>query len=199
LNASLNGVDRIQFVSSDRFGALRRQTFDLITGNLPFVISPETRFTFRDAGLHGDGFLASVVRATGRHLREGGLAQYLGQWVHDEREPTGDGAAREEARLARWVKAAGCDALIIRLEREPADAYASRWLAGPGQALPQAQRARRLARWMAHYDQAGIRAISTGLFCLRRRAQGRHVFALEPASPASPPTGAEIAAWFDAV
>ncbi len=107
LNAALNGVGQVQFMVSDRFAGLRRQKFDLITGNLPFVISPETRFTFRDAGLRSDGFLSSVVKATGSHLVDGGLAQYLAQWAHGKDRD-------EEARLARWVHAAGCDALIIR-------------------------------------------------------------------------------------
>ena len=198
LNAALNGMGNVQFVASDRFAALRRRTFELITGNLPFVISPETRFVFRDAGLRGDGFLASVVRATGRHLTEGGIAQYLAQWAHADDEEQRDGAA-EEARLAPWVHAAGCDALIIRLEREPVDVYASRWLAGPGAPLSADERARRMARWMAYYRRLGIRAISTGLFCLRSRAQARHVFAIQPSSVSSPPSGADIAAWFDAV
>jgi len=192
VNAALNGVTNIRFTMSDRFAGLRTQTFHLITGNLPFVISPEARFTFRDAGLRRDGFVQSVVRATGRHLAEGGMAQYLAQWVHGP----GEDGAREEARLARWIRDAGCDALIIRLEREPADAYASRWLSGPGKALSPDERARRMARWMAYYDREGIRAISTGLFCLRRRSAGRHLFAIEESSPASPPTGAEVAAWF---
>jgi len=196
LNAALNGASGVQCVSSDRFSSLRGQTFELITGNLPFVISPEARYTFRDAGLRRDGFLESVVRATGRHLADGGIAQYLAQWVH-ERE--GEDVAAEEERLARWVHAARCDALIVRLEREPADAYASRWLAGPGQEPSPDERARRMDRWMAYYDRARIRAISTGLVCLRRRGGGRRVFAIEPSSPASPPTGAQVAAWFDAV
>ena len=193
LNATLNGVGQARFVRSDRFKGLRRQTFQLITGNLPFVISPETRFTFRDAGQRGDGFLRSVVRATGRHLEEGGLAQYLAQWVHGDED-----AAGEETRLARWIQAAGCDGLILRLEREPVDVYASRWLAGPGQALAADERMRRMVRWMAYYRRAGIREISTGLFCLRR-SQGRRVFAIEAASPAAPPRGEDIAAWFDAL
>jgi methylase of polypeptide subunit release factors len=196
LNAALNGVKHVEFVASDRFSGLRRQTFDLITGNLPFVISPDARFTFRDAGHQSDGFLASVVGATGRHLVEGGIAQYLAQWVHEEDE--GDDA-REEARLAHWIHPTGCDALIVRLEREPADAYASRWLAGPGRRLTTDERTRRMARWMAHYHRVGIRSISTGLFCLRRRSAHRHVFAIEPCSPAAPPSGAEIARWFDAL
>lgn len=196
LNAELNGIKHVTFVASDRFSGLRRQTFELITGNLPFVISPQTRFTFRDAGLRSDAFLASVVRATGRHLVEGGIAQYLAQWVHEVNE--GDDA-REEARLARWIHPTGCDALIVRLEREPVDAYASRWLAGPGRRLTADERTRRMAQWMAHYERVGIRAISTGLFCLRRRSADRHVFAIEPSSPATPPSGAEIASWFDAL
>ena len=196
LNAALNGLDaRVRFATSDRFSGLAGETFDLITGNLPFVISPEARFVFRDAGRRADGFLASVVRATGRHLVEGGIAQYLGQWVH--RDDAGDAEA-EEARLATWVHAAGCDALVIRLERDPVDAYATRWLAGPERPLSADERARRMARWMAHYRRARIRAISTGLICLRRRARGPHLFAVEESSAASPPDGAAIASWFDA-
>ena len=197
LNAALNGIGHVQFATSERFSGLGRRTFGLIVGNLPFVISPERRFVFRDAGLRRDGFLESVVRATGRHLVDGGMAQYLGQWAHGDEAP--EHGAAEEARLARWVHAAGCDALIIRLEREPVDAYASRWLAGPGRPLSAVERGRRMARWMAYYRAANITAISTGLFCLRRRAGGRHVFAIEASSPAAPPTGAEIAAWFDAI
>lgn len=196
LNAALNGQEtRVRFVTSDRFSALAGEAFDLITGNLPFVISPEARFVFRDAGLRSDGFLASVVRETGRHLVEGGIAQYLGQWVH--REEAADVGA-EEARLATWVHAAGCDALVIRLERDPVDAYTTRWLAGPERPLSADERARRMARWMAHYRRAGIRAISTGLICLRRRARGRHLFAIEESSAAAPPDGVAIASWFEA-
>lgn len=195
LNAALNDINSVRFTVSDRFSGLRAQTFDLIAGNLPFVISPEARFTFRDAGLRRDRFVETVVRATGRHLTEGGMAQYLAQWAHGRDESD----EREEARLARWVHAAGCDALIIRLEREPADVYASRWLTGPGSSLSADERARRMARWMAYYDRAGIRAISTGLFSLRRRSSDRHVFAVEQSSPGAPPAGADVAAWFDAV
>jgi len=196
LNAALNGLDpRVRFAASDRFSGLAGESFDLITGNLPFVISPEARFVFRDAGLRGDGFLASVVRATGRHLVEGGIAQYLAQWVHGEE--AGDAEA-EEARLAGWVHAAGCDALIVRLERDPVDVYATRWIAGPERPLSTDERARRMARWMTHYRRAGIRAISTGLVCLRRRARAPHLFAIEESSAASPPDGDAIASWFDA-
>jgi SAM-dependent methyltransferase len=195
LNAALNGFDaRVRFLASDRFSGLARETFDLIAGNLPFVISPDARFVFRDAGLRSDGFLASVVRATGRHLVEGGIAQYLGQWVH--RDETG-GAEAEERRLATWVHAAGCDALVIRLERDPVDAYATRWLAGPEGPLSADERAQRMARWMAHYRRGGIRAISTGVICLRRRARGPHLFAIEESSAASPPDGETIASWFE--
>jgi methylase of polypeptide subunit release factors len=196
LNAALNGLgSRVRFAISDRFSGLAGEVFDLITGNLPFVISPEARFVFRDAGLRSDGFLASVVRATGRHLVEGGMAQYLAQWVH--RDEAADAEA-EDARLAGWVHAAGCEALIIRLERDPVDAYATRWLAGPERPLSEAERARRMARWMSYYGRAGIRAISTGLFCLRRQSRGPHRFAIEDSSAASPPDGEAIASWFDA-
>jgi methylase of polypeptide subunit release factors len=188
-NAALNGGPALALVRSDRFAGLGRRRFDLIVGNLPFVISPERRFTYRDAGAPGDDFLAATVRETGRYLVDGGLAQYLGQWAHVGNE-------EEDERLAPWFVAAGCDALVLRFETEPVDVYAARWSPGPG--VPDADdRLRRLDRWMAYYRRAGIRAISTGLFTLRRRRTDRHFFVIDDVEPAARPTGADILARLD--
>jgi methylase of polypeptide subunit release factors len=198
LNAALNEVSvpgRLELLRSDRFAALGRRRFDLVTANLPFVISPERRFTYRDAGEPADGFFASVVRRVGRHLEEGGYAQILAQWAHVEGE-------EEDERVAPWIVAAGCDALVLRLEREPVDRYAARWSAGPVSAGPGSidgrERQRRLAAWMRAYERAGIREISTGLWTLRRRATGRHFMAFEDAAVPTRPCGDEILARFTA-
>jgi methylase of polypeptide subunit release factors len=183
LNAAVHGVRNLTLVRSDRFAALaqpRPRRFDLVVGNLPFVVAPTQAYVFRDSGLAEDGFVASVVSGVGRHLQPGGLALLLGQWVHKEDEP-------EDQRLAPWFVAAGCDALVLRLDAEPADVYAARWSAGPRGDLDRAARASLLERWLLHLRRARIRGVSTGLFVLRRRPGRRHVMSIDDVDTAAPP------------
>jgi methylase of polypeptide subunit release factors len=181
LNAALADLtsDRIEWLLSDRFVALRRRTFPLVIGNLPFVVSPTQKFVYRDGGMAEDGFVAAVVGAVGRHLVPGGTAIFLGQWIHREGEP-------EDERLAPWFVAAGCDALVLRLDAEPVDVYAARWSAGPGADPTPAERQRELERWVLHLRRGRIQGISTGLFVLRRRRATRHFMAIDDVAPAAP-------------
>ncbi|HEY0706090.1 MAG TPA: methyltransferase, partial [Polyangia bacterium] len=135
LNGALAGMTNVTWLRADRFHGLERRRFDFVTGNLPFVISPDRRYVFRDGGLAEDGFLASVISGVGRHLRPGGFALFLGQWIHREDEA-------EDERLAPWFVAAGCDALVLRLDAEPADTYAARWSGGPAHGLTASARDR---------------------------------------------------------
>lgn len=187
LNARLAGVRNVRFVRSDRFVGLGRSRFDLIVGNLPFVLSPERRFTYRDAG--GESFFASVVAGLRDRLAPGGWAQILGQWVAD-----GDDATEDE-RIAQAILNAGCDALVWRFEVEPIDRHAARWSAGPGERPDD----RRIARWVRHHERAGVRAIATGLWTLRRRARGRHAFVIEDVGAPAGPCGVAVAARFAAM
>jgi methylase of polypeptide subunit release factors len=190
LNAEVAGLapDRIEWLRSDRYRALGRRRFDLVVGNLPFVVSPDQRFVYRDGGLAEDAFVASVIGGVGRHLAPEGTAIFLGQWIHREGEP-------EDERLAPWFVAAGCDALVLRLDGEPVDVYAARWSAGPGLDLSPDQRLREIERWVLHLRRARIQGVSTGLFVLRRRTAARHFMAIDDVAPAAPaPTWPAIAA-----
>jgi hypothetical protein len=82
---------------------------------------------------------------------------------------------------------------VLRIETEPVDRYAARWLAGPAPLSPAA-RERRLAAWMRHYERAGIRAISTGLWTLRRRRADRHLMLIDDAPDLPTLDGAAVAA-----
>jgi methylase of polypeptide subunit release factors len=194
VNAAVAGLPEsgsgagIEWLCGDRFAPVGRRRFDLVLGNLPFVVSPDRRFVYRDGGLGEDAFVASVVGGVGRHLVPGGLAIFLGQWVHREGEP-------EDERLAPWFVQAGCDALVLRLEGEPVDVYAARWSAGPGVDLSAADRLREIERWVLHLRRLRIQGVSTGLFVLRRRPAPRHFMAIDDVAPTAPvPTWAEIAA-----
>lgn len=181
-NARLAGLANVQFVRADGFKSLPRTPFDLVVGNLPFVISPERRFVYRDGGAGKgaapDAFSASLVNQAGRHLRPRGHAQFLSQWVHAEHDM--QSVARreqaEEEHLATWVAGNGCHALFLRFETQPIVDYALAW-SKQGHEPPDA-RARRVGRWMTFYERARIGAISTGLVVLRKARAGQRPWML---------------------
>ena len=54
LSALLSGVDNVEARQGDRFEPAQGSTFDLILANLPYVLSPDQRYLFRDSGEQGD-------------------------------------------------------------------------------------------------------------------------------------------------
>src|SRR5207247_9299507 len=81
LNAALNALGNVECRRGGLFEPVGGETFDLITCNAPFVISPEHRWTYRDSGLRGDEFSERVVRGAAEHLADGGFATLLVSWV----------------------------------------------------------------------------------------------------------------------
>lgn len=188
LNLALHDARNVTLVRADRFAGIDG-TYDLVIGNLPFVVAPRREYRYRDSGLPEDELVASVIAGAGPRLAEGGFAIFLAQWVHREGEP-------EDERLAPWFAAAGCDALALRLEAETADTYAARWSAGPAP-ISAEERLTRLERWALHLRRARIHGVSTGLIVLRRRAADRHLMSIDEVDPgAATPAWAEIAARF---
>jgi len=151
-NADLNGVANVEFRQGDRFAAVGDELFDLIVGNLPFVISPSREFLYRDGDAAGRTFFESVLEDAPHRLMEGGFGQFLAQWV--------DGSVPADVP--------GCDVQVIRFATEAPDEYASRWLL-PGSVMGKSERNRQYRQWMKYYESRKIEAIHTGLWNLRRR------------------------------
>src|SRR5205814_2148722 len=61
LNAALNGVANLETRAGSLFEPVAGERFDLVTCNAPYVISPETRWQYRDGGLPGDELSERVV------------------------------------------------------------------------------------------------------------------------------------------
>ena len=86
------------------------EQFDLIVSNPPFVIGDgTTRFSYRDSGLAGDGIGRALVEGARNHLRPGGTAQLLANWMVRSGTPTGatGGRVGRGRRLRRLGGAAG--------------------------------------------------------------------------------------------
>jgi len=161
LNATLNGVENVEWRLGDLFEPVRDERFGLVVANPPFVISPARELTYRDGGLGGDALSRDVVTGAARHLDEGGFASILCSWVTD---PGGD---RSETPR-RWLEGSGCDARVLELSTDDPVTYAIRWNCLPGR--QPAAVATAAEAWLVDYRARGIEAISTGAIVIRKRS-----------------------------
>jgi hypothetical protein len=167
-NVSLNGLENIEIREGNLFDAVRGETFDLITMNAPFAISPETRFIFRDGGMESDRFIQKVLREAPAFLAEDGYCQIAAQWAHIRGEDW-------KARIEGWLTGSGCDAWVINHETLRPDEYALFWISETDGAGTDAYR-NRWEEWMAYFDNQGIEAVGSGIINMRRKTTGPNWF-----------------------
>src|SRR5258706_3625935 len=143
LNAALNGFTNIDCRLGSLFEPVDGETFDVITSNAPFVVSPENRWAYRDGGLEADQFSELIVREAAKHLSDGGFATLLVSWVAENEDDS-------EARPLEWTDGSGCDSWILPIYAlDPLD-HAVRWnvhLAGRPEPF-----AKVLDSWKAYLD-----------------------------------------------
>jgi methylase of polypeptide subunit release factors len=162
-NTALNAVSNIEPRAGSLFEPVSDQAgrFNLIVTNPPFVISPESRYMFRDSGMRGDEICRTIVQQGPKYLAEGGLLQMLCNWAHTDDEPW-------QQHLASWVQGSGCDAWILRSDTHDAATYANTWLQQTDKHLLQRDSSL-FDQWMDYYKKSGIVAVSAGCITLRRR------------------------------
>ncbi|HVA29809.1 MAG TPA: methyltransferase [Gaiellaceae bacterium] len=161
LNAALNGFTNIDCRPGSMFEPVEGETFDLITCNAPFVVSPENRWAYRDSGLPADEISERIVAAAAEHLADGGYATLLVSWIaRDENDP-------EERPLA-WVADTGCDSWILPVFGLDPLGHAARWnnhLAGSDDEAFNAA----LDDWVDYLAGLGVEMVSEGAVLLHRR------------------------------
>ncbi len=159
-NARLNGLSNVECRAGNLFEPVQGCTFDLIVSNPPFVISPETRYIFRDSDMAGDEVCQKIAREAPGFLAEGGYFQMLCNWV--------EYAGRDwRERVAGWFEGSGCDVWVLHNKGMDPAAYASMWIGHTEKDNPQ-QHLRRFEEWMKYYDQLGIEAVGGGIINVRR-------------------------------
>ncbi|HYT66019.1 MAG TPA: methyltransferase [Vicinamibacterales bacterium] len=160
-NAALNDVHNVEFREGSLFDPVEGERFDLIACNPPYVISPESRYIFRDGNRRGHGFCEEVVRRAPQHLEEGGYATVLCNW--------GIAAGEDwSAPLRRWVSSSGCDTWMLCSGTQDPLTYAATWNSSPDRAAYE----RALESWPAYHRELGFEKIGLGAVILRRRAEG---------------------------
>ena len=160
-NARLNGFDNIECREGDYLEPVAGEAFDLIVANPPFVISPESRFLYRDSGLGGDELCRRLSAEVPAALREGGTATMLVSWGRRPGEAW-------DVTPRRWLEGSGSDAWVFHLATQPAQLHAASWhqilasqdVAAYGEGV---------ARWTDYITGLGFDSIAYGALVWRRR------------------------------
>ena len=169
LNAALNRLDNVECRLGSLFDPVAGESFGLVVCNPPYVVSPETRWAYRDSEHVGDEVSERVVRGAAPLLAEGGLATLLVSWL----------AVGEDAyeRPRSWVAGNGCDAWILDFGGEEPLAHAATWNWEAG-AEEDAYGAT-LDEWTSYLDGLGVRAVHEGAALLHRRAGARNTIRVD--------------------
>jgi methylase of polypeptide subunit release factors len=166
ISAALNGIDNVETRLGSLFEPVAGETFGLITCNAPYVISPESRWQYRDAGFPGDELSRRVVTEAAAHLAEDGFASVLVSWLAAS-------ADDPDEHVHAWLDGNGCDAWILGLSgSDPVD-HAAGWnehLATDSDAYDAA-----LEEWTSYFARLGAGWITEGAVIMHRRAGRHHV------------------------
>jgi SAM-dependent methyltransferase len=175
-NAALNGISNIEIFEGSYFQPVDGKKFDLIVANLPYVITPQSRFMYRDVDQPGDGSIRKWLHEIPAHLEEDGHAHLLIQWIlHDGQswwQPVQD-----------YLKGLPLDSwLIYNGSKTPAE-YAEIWIDSETKKDVGLFETTRQA-WLDWYQEQGIRQIGLGALALRRRCKAKNWFRAIPVKKA---------------
>lgn len=160
IGAALNGFSHVEVRQGSLFEPVAGERFDLITANLPFVISPDRDYVYRDGGFEGDGLCERFIREVPAMLNEGGTCTLTANWHGDD----DDWAARPRA----WLAGSGCDAFLFLWYQSDPLRYSAVWI--KGNELDRDTYRRKLNAWVEYFQRAGIRRLYTGVIVIRRRS-----------------------------
>jgi methylase of polypeptide subunit release factors len=159
-NAELNLITNIECRLGSFFEPVADEQFDLIVCNPPFIISPDSSFSFRDSGLIGDAVSEMILRDLPRHLNTDGYGAVLVNWELD-------GAEAWYEPGEKWIAESGCDALFLKFATPDPLSYAGSWNAQLRQNDPIGYAAA-LDRWVEYLSARGVASIAEAGVVLRR-------------------------------
>ena len=160
LNAALNGMRNIECREGSLFEPVEGEMFDLIICNAPYVVSPETRWAYRDGGFGADDVSQRVVTTAAEHLRDGGYAALLVSWLGLDED-------KQDERPLQWTKETECDTWILPIWGGDPLTHAATWndhLADDPTAYETA-----LEDWTSYLGELGVHWVSEGGILLHRR------------------------------
>lgn len=188
-SAQLNGVNNVECLVGDGFAPVSGRTFDLITSNPPFFISPSDHYLFCHNPMDLDGLCRRFVKEVPDFLNEGGYFQMLCEWAQIKGQPW-------KERISEWIDGTGCDAWVLMGNTQNAADYAQHRIADMA-GTPQ-QDAEQYERYMGYYKARNVEGIHDGVIAMRKRS-GKNWAVLEESSEVpNVPFGDFILAGFEA-
>jgi len=170
LNAALNGIRNIECREGSLFEPVQGETFDLIVCNAPYVVSPETRWAYRDGGFAADDVSQRVVTTAAEHLRDGGYAALLVSWLGFEE-------GKQDVRPLEWTASTGCDTWILPIWGGDPLTHAATWndhLSDDPEAYEKA-----IADWTSYLGDLGVHWVSEGGILLHKRDAEEHTVRID--------------------
>jgi Methyltransferase small domain len=191
-NAALNDFE-VDVRDGSLWQPVDGETFDLVTTNPPFVISPATeragsRLVYRDSGLPGDQVVEDIVTGASAHLADGGWCHVVANWAIRDDQPWSD-------RVAAWLPD-DCDALVVQREVLDPPAYVELWLKDAGR-HGTAGYLEAYDAWLGWFDRQRIEGVGFGWLNLHKGGRAGeparelldHPYAVEQ------PIAAAVEAW----
>lgn len=156
-NAWLNSATNVEFREGSFYEPVSGEQFDLLMGNPPFVVSPDTRLIYRDGPDGTDSVCRTLISQARAVLRPGGIGVMLVNWIRHEGEDPFQPPSS-------WVAGTGLDAAVIHHFSEDGETYARRWL----QTTEQGADPSEVTRWTEQYRACDVSAIAMGLVTVHR-------------------------------
>ncbi|GAB3439007.1 class I SAM-dependent methyltransferase [Streptomonospora sediminis] len=156
---ALSDVPHVRPRTGSLYDPVEGERFDLIACNPPFVVTPETRYTYRESGYAADAVCAELVRRAPQYLTDGGWCQILANWLHVEGEDWRD-------RVGEWMANTGCSGWVVQREVQDPAEYVELWLrdsceeGGP-------EYTRRYDAWLDYFEREAVQGIGFGWISLR--------------------------------
>jgi methylase of polypeptide subunit release factors len=161
LAAALAGVE-VDAREGDLLAPVADEQFDLVVSNPPFVVSPQGRYTYRDAGLDGDEVCRRLVAELPGVLAPDGIAVLLVNWLHVAGEDGDD-------RVRSWIEGTGCDGWVVQRELAAPEDYVTAWLRDTDEG---ARFDALYDEWVDWFEERRVEAVAFGVLALRRRTTG---------------------------
>jgi len=188
-SARLNGVENVECLAGDGFAPVEGRTFDLITSNPPFFISPSDHYLFCDNPMDLDGLCRRFVKEAPAYLNEDGYFQMLCEWAQIKGQPWTE-------RISEWLDGTGCDAWVLMGNTQDAADYAQHRIADLA-GTPERD-AELYETYMAYYKARNVEGIHDGVIAMRKRSGKNWVLLEETPEVPNVPFGDFILASFEA-
>jgi SAM-dependent methyltransferase len=166
LNTQLNGMTNIEFLEGSHFEPVTGRKFDLIVANLPYVISPQKKYIYRDPELPGDESVRSMLHATPQYLNEDGFAHVMISWINKEGEPWW-------ALSKEMLQSGHTDSWLNHNGSKSALEYAAMFVSTDAKKDPETHAAEK-QEWAGWYRSQGFHQFELGLMTLRKRSTGKN-------------------------